>query len=96
MLKYIQGKIRKWQNKRRFNEYGYEIRQFDIPEFGQVEYAQWLHPLEGTKQIQLSNIQFYQKLVPAGGLILDIGAHTRRHHRTHGIGNREKRDCSCI
>ncbi|MBK8684268.1 MAG: FkbM family methyltransferase [Bacteroidetes bacterium] len=76
MLKYIQGKIRKWQNKRRFNEYGYEIRQFDIPEFGQVEYAQWLHPLEGTKQIQLSNIQFYQKLVPAGGLILDIGAHT--------------------
>jgi FkbM family methyltransferase len=76
MFKYIQQKIRKWQNKRRFNEYGYKIRQFDIQGFGAIEYAQWLHPFESPKQIQLSNIQFYQKLVPTGGLILDIGAHT--------------------
>lgn len=76
MINYIKRKIKKKQIKKTFNEYGYEIKKFKISPFGEVEYAQWLHPFEKPKKITESNIAFYQKISEKGSLIIDIGAHS--------------------
>ncbi len=76
MIDYIKRKIEKKQLKKTFNEYGFEIKKFQINSFGEVEYAQWLHPFEKPKKISESNILFYKKISEKGSLIIDIGAHT--------------------
>lgn len=76
MLDYLKKKLKRRFLKRTFSEYGYEIKSFTIEEIGEVEYAQWKHPFEESKEITTSNIGFYQSLVKPGALIIDIGAHT--------------------
>ncbi len=76
MINYLKRKIKKKQIKTTFNEYGFEIKKFEINNLGTIEYAQWLHPFEKPKQISESNIKFYEKLSTKGGFIVDIGAHT--------------------
>lgn len=76
MLKYLRSKISRHKAKRTFKEHGYKVKDFEIPEFGKVQYAQWLHPFETEKFLTESNINFYKKLAAKGGMIIDIGAHT--------------------
>lgn len=76
MINFIKRKIEKLKLKKTFKEYGYEIKTFSIKDLGQVEYAQWLHPFEGPKEVTDSNINFYRKLARPGAMIIDIGAHT--------------------
>lgn len=76
MLNFIKRKIEKLKLKRTFKEYGYEIKSFAIKDIGEVEYAQWLHPFEGPKEVTDSNINFYRQLASPGAMIIDIGAHT--------------------
>lgn len=76
MINYIKRKIKKIQLKNTFDEYGFEIKKFQVNPFGEVEYAQWLHPFEKPKKITESNISFYQKISQKGSLIIDVGAHT--------------------
>lgn len=76
MIDYIRKKIEKLKLKRTFKEYGYALKTFEIEGIGKVEYAQWLHPFEGPKEITTSNINFYRKLASAGAMVIDIGAHT--------------------
>lgn len=75
MINYIKKKIQRHNQKRTFKEYSFRIDSFNIEGFGNVDYAQWLHPFEVPKTITLSNIQFYQRLSKKGGFIIDIGAH---------------------
>ena len=76
MIGYIKRKIEKLKQKRTFLEYGYEIKKFNIPGMGTVEYAQWLHPFEQPKTITEGNVSFYRELARPGAMIVDIGAHT--------------------
>jgi len=76
MINFIKKKIEKLKLKRTFKEYGYEIKTFSIKDIGHIEYAQWLHPFEGPKEVTDSNINFYRKLASPGAMIIDIGAHT--------------------
>ena len=76
MFNYFKKRKEKKAIKSTFREYGYEIKQFDIDEYGQVEYAQWLHPFEGPKFIEKAQIDFYKELSGDGKMIIDIGAHT--------------------
>ncbi len=76
MLGYFKRKKEKKKIKSTFQEYGYEIKNFQIDGYGDVQYAQWLHPFEGPKEVDLSQINFYKNLAEEGGLIIDIGAHT--------------------
>jgi FkbM family methyltransferase len=76
MLNFIKQKIEKHQLKRTFREYGYKVNEFFIDSIGTVKYAQWLHPMEGPKEITSSNIGFYKTLIRPGATIVDIGAHT--------------------
>ena len=39
---------RKKEIKSTFKVYGYEIQKFDIDGYGQVDFANWLHPFKQT------------------------------------------------
>lgn len=76
MLDYIKRKLERRRQKQTFATYGYEVRRFRVEPFGEVEYAQWLHPFEKPKAITREGVAFYERLTEPGDLIIDIGAHT--------------------
>lgn len=76
MFDYLKRKRARKELKRTFKEYGFKIKQFQIEGLGEVEYAQWLHPFEGPKEVNAEQINFYKKLAKPGECIIDIGAHT--------------------
>jgi FkbM family methyltransferase len=59
-----------------FAEYGYEVRQFQLPSDGLIEYAQWLHPYETPKLISQQSVDAVRQFVSAGDFVIDIGAHS--------------------
>lgn len=59
-----------------FAEWGFEVRNFDLPHDGRVQYAQWLHPYETPKPIQQSEIDGLRQFIRPGDFAIDIGAHT--------------------
>jgi len=73
---YLKKKFKRFTARRVFSEYGYEVKTFSLPGLGQVHYAQWLHPLEGSKEITTRQLEFFKTHLKSGGLAIDIGAHT--------------------
>jgi FkbM family methyltransferase len=57
-------------------EFGAEIREFQLPHYGTIQYAQWLNPAESPKILTEDKIKFFQKFVKSGDFAIDIGAHT--------------------
>ncbi len=76
IVSYIKKKLKKKVITKTFKEYGYSIKDFLIPTFGTVQYAQWLHPLEKPKNISIANINFYKAITTENDFVIDIGAHT--------------------
>jgi hypothetical protein len=91
MLEYLKKKLNKRFLKRTFREYGYEIKSFTVEKVGEVEYAQWQHPFEESKEVTTSNIGFYQSLVKPGALIHRYWSAYRRYNCADGIGSRKDR-----
>lgn len=56
--------------------YGSEVRAFDLPRDGRVEYAQWLHPKEERKEIRQAVVDSLREFLRPGDVALDIGAHS--------------------
>ncbi|MFN8177812.1 MAG: FkbM family methyltransferase [bacterium] len=56
--------------------YGFEVRSFDLPEDGRVEYARWLHPLESEKALTQESVDELRTFLRPGDAAIDIGAHT--------------------
>ncbi|WP_192822688.1 FkbM family methyltransferase [Rufibacter sp. LB8] len=76
MFNFIKRKLQKHQLKRTFQEYGAQVKTFQLPHDGAVHYAQWLHPFEGEKEINAQEVAFIRQFIQPGDLALDIGAHT--------------------
>jgi len=57
-------------------EFGYKLKTFELPRYGQVEYAQWQHPKETQKSITQPMVDAVSQFVKRGDLVIDIGAHT--------------------
>lgn len=76
MLAYLKRKFRRFTARHTFHEYGFEIKDFVLPGLGDIEYAQWLHPLEGPKEISPKQVDFFRGYLKPGGMAIDIGAHT--------------------
>ena len=62
--------------KPKIREFGYEIRDFQIEDYGLVQYAQWLHPAESKNSIKGSDIGELNKFLNKGDFAIDIGAYT--------------------
>ena len=56
--------------------YGYKINHFFVPEVGDVKYAQWLHPSETEKDLDIRVIREYRKFIHPGDFCIDVGAHS--------------------
>jgi FkbM family methyltransferase len=56
--------------------YGFEIRGFELPKDGTIEYAQWLHPRETGKAITQASVDALREFLKPGDVAIDIGAHT--------------------
>jgi len=56
--------------------YGVEIRRFDLPVDGPIEYAQWLHPGESPKTIRQEVVDHLRRFIRPGDVAIDVGAHT--------------------
>jgi FkbM family methyltransferase len=63
-----------WQPPAR--TWGHEIRAFDLPRDGRVEYAQWLHPGEREKTLRQDVVDHLRTFLRPGDVAIDIGAHT--------------------
>ncbi len=57
-------------------EFGYQLKSFDLKHDGRVEYAQWQHPKETAKSITQPMVDVVREFVSPGDLVIDIGAHT--------------------
>lgn len=68
--------LRKRQRKNRFAVYGTEISTFQLPDDGEVQFAQWLHPKESLKSISQTKVRALRQFVREGDFVIDIGAHT--------------------
>ena len=56
--------------------YGYQIHRFQLTGYGEVEYAQWLHPHETRKVLSTEVIRELSKYLSPGDAAIDIGAHS--------------------
>ncbi len=76
MINYIKRKITKFKAQTFFKEYAGELKTFDLPEYGKVQYFQWTNPLEKQKVITQEKVDFFKQFIKAGSFAIDIGAHT--------------------
>ncbi len=76
MFDFIRRKLTKNKIRKTFQEYGYKLKSFALPQDGNIEYAQWLHPFESEKEIGQPEVNFIRKYVKPGDFVIDIGAHT--------------------
>ncbi len=62
--------------RERTKRYPYEINDFDLGNGTLVHYAQWLHPNESKKSIDIETVDAYREILKEGDFCIDIGAHT--------------------
>lgn len=56
--------------------YGHRAVELRLPKDGDVEFVQWLHPLEKTKVITQEQVDACRTFLRPGDVALDVGAHT--------------------
>jgi FkbM family methyltransferase len=76
MIEYIKRKIRRFRQKRTFQEYGYVIKHFELADDGQVAFADWLHPFHPPMELDESKLNFFKRYIRRGDMAIDIGAYT--------------------
>jgi FkbM family methyltransferase len=59
-----------------FADYGYDLREFDLPCDGLIQYAQWQHPYDVPKVITQPAVDAIRQFVSPGDFVIDIGAHS--------------------
>jgi FkbM family methyltransferase len=59
-----------------FADYGHDVREFDLPRDGVVQYAQWQHPYDMPKVMTQAAVDAVRRFVSPGDFVIDIGAHS--------------------
>ena len=59
-----------------FADYGYDVRQFNLPRDGAIRYAQWQHPYDLPKVITQPAVDAIRQFVSPGDFVIDVGAHS--------------------
>lgn len=56
--------------------YGFELRQFELPALGPVQFAHWRHPKALAKPVTPAMLDALRRYLGPGDVAVDIGAHT--------------------
>src|SRR5262245_17666256 len=59
-----------------FAQWGYDVRNFALPAFGRIQYAQWKHPSETAKIMAQEDVDGLRRFIAPGDFAIDVGAHT--------------------
>jgi FkbM family methyltransferase len=59
-----------------FADWGYQVRDFQLPTDGLVQYAQWGHPSDPPKVISQAEVDGLRRFIREGDFAIDIGAHS--------------------
>jgi len=57
-------------------EFPHRLVEYQIPDEGAIQYAQWEHPAESTKPVRKEEIDELRSFLSPGDVAIDIGAHT--------------------
>lgn len=70
----IKASLKTIRHGLRSRTYGFKVKWFDLSEDGFIEYAQWLHPLDGIREIRQGDIDELRNYLSEGDVAIDIGA----------------------
>lgn len=73
-IRYLRESIRRKAARRKFKTYGHTITDYNFPDVGNFQYANWDNPLSMGKIITNEQYQFYKQFINEGDLAVDIGA----------------------
>lgn len=59
-----------------FADWGAEVRRFDLPADGVVEFAQWRHPCVSRQEMTQEELDGLRRFIRPGDFVIDVGAHT--------------------
>lgn len=59
-----------------FAEWGWTVRNFDLPGDGRVQFAQWNHPATSVTEIEQAEVDALRQWIKPGDFAIDVGAHT--------------------
>jgi FkbM family methyltransferase len=76
MFAYIKRKLLHHKVKGTFQEYGTQVKEFNLPAYGTVRYAQCLNPSESQKIVSEDKVDFFRKFVKKGDFAIDVGSHS--------------------
>ena len=57
-------------------EYGFDILEYQVPGWGQLDFAQWRHPRADPSVPSADEIAALQRWLEPGDVVIDIGAHS--------------------
>jgi FkbM family methyltransferase len=55
--------------------FSYRLKSFNLARFGEIRFAQWLHPRAEDYQLDTSIVDMFSPFVKEGDFCIDIGAH---------------------
>lgn len=75
MLKYLKASFSRKIARRFTKEYPTVTEQFDLGEYGKIDFANWSNPLVSKKILDAAVVDFFKQFIKEGDLAIDIGAH---------------------
>lgn len=74
MINFIKRKIEKYKLMTTKQEFGYELKSYDLNGYGKIDYAHWLNPFSYSMIVSNSQLDFFKKFIKEGDFVIDIGA----------------------
>jgi FkbM family methyltransferase len=74
MISFIKRKIAKYKLQSTHQEFGHEMKSYELEDYGKIDYAQWLNPFSYSMVVNKAEVQFFKKFIQEGDFVIDIGA----------------------
>lgn len=75
VIRQLLGGLKRRIRKPPFREAGVRRLTYQLPDEGEVHFAEWLHSVSDVPVITQDTVNFYKRFIRKGDLAIDIGAH---------------------